>query len=142
MPKRTASIAKITRPYITGIFERPRLFILLDKHRTKRVVWVSAPAGSGKTTLVASWLQSRRKLPCLWYQVDERDGELASFFHYLGQAARQASPRNKRPLPLLTPAHIPGVETFTRRYFEELCRRFKPPFALVLDNYQDAPVAA
>jgi DNA-binding SARP family transcriptional activator len=54
-------------------------------------------------------------------------------------AARKASPRTKRPLPLLTPEYRFGVPTFTRRYFEDLFSRLKPPFSIVLDNYQDAP---
>ncbi len=39
---------------------------MLDKGRSVPVTWVSDPGGSGKTTLVASWLDAR-KLPCLWY---------------------------------------------------------------------------
>ncbi len=34
------------------------------------MTWISAPAGSGKTTLVASFLEAH-KIPCLWYQIDE-----------------------------------------------------------------------
>lgn len=133
-----APLAKITRPTLSGVFDRDRLFRILDHGRKKPVVWISAQAGAGKTTLVASYLDSR-KLPCLWYQVDQGDGDLASFFYYMGMAAKKAAPRYKRPLPLLTPEYLMAVPVFTRRYFEELFRRLKPPFVIVLDNYQDAP---
>ncbi len=139
MLKRNASIAKITRPKLTGIFPRPRLFSLLDGESAKPITWISAPAGSGKTTLVGSWLDAR-KLPCLWYQIDEGDGDIANFFYYMGLAAKKAAPRYRTPLPLLTPEYLMGLSTFTKRYFENLFSRMKPPFALVFDNYQDAPL--
>ncbi len=125
-----------------GVTPRQRLFRLFDAAAKKRpVIWIAGPAGAGKTTVAASWLEAR-KLPCLWYQVDEGDGDIASFFYYLGLAAKKAAPRHRKPLPLLTPEYLQGIPTFTRRYFEELCRRLKPPFVIVLDNFQDAPSQA
>ncbi|MDH4216619.1 MAG: hypothetical protein OEV23_06980, partial [Gallionella sp.] len=133
-----SSITKIARPRLSGVSLRDRLFHLLDEGRTKPVTWVGAPAGSGKTTLIASWLDARN-LPCLWYQVDAGDGDLASFFYYMGRAAKKAAPRYKKSLPLLKPEYLQSVPLFTRRYFEELFQRLKPPATIVFDNYQDAP---
>ena len=136
---KVASIAKIARPKLSGTVKRNRLLRLLDAGMKKPVTWVASPAGSGKTTLVASWLDSRKQ-HCLWYQIDEGDGDLATFFYYMGLAAKKAAPRYKKPLPLLTPEYLQGIPTFTRRYFENLFSRLKPPFTIVLDNYQDAPL--
>lgn len=133
------SITKITRPKLSGVVLRKRLFSLLDGGRKKPVMWIAAPAGSGKTTLVASWLDDR-KLPCIWYQVDAGDGDVASLFYYMGQAAKKAAPRYKKPLPLLTPEYLLGIPVFTRRYFEELFARLKPSTTIVFDNYHDAPL--
>ncbi|MBW7957582.1 MAG: AAA family ATPase [Deltaproteobacteria bacterium] len=90
-----------------------------------------------------------RKLPCLWYQVDEGDGDLATFFYYMGLAGKKSAPKNKKPLPLLTPEYLLGIQTFTRRYFENLYGRLLPRSpspskkgtggVIVFDNYQDAP---
>jgi ATP/maltotriose-dependent transcriptional regulator MalT len=63
--------------------------------------------------------------------------DLSTFFYYLGMAGRKAAPRIKQPLPLLTPEYLMDVPTFSRRYFEDLCGRVKPPFFIVFDNYQD-----
>ena len=134
-PDRRLSIAKITPPKTTGVFPRKRLFRLLDECREFPVTWVSAPAGSGKTTLVASCLAERR-LNSIWYRVDEGDGEIATFFYYMGLAAKKAAPRTRNPLPLLTPEYLFGIDTFTLRYFENLYGRLKPPFVIVFDNYQ------
>ena len=130
--------AKVTAPEITGYFPRKRLFRLLDSARKRPVVWVSAPPGSGKTTLVSSYLDVRR-LPRLWYQVDERDADVATFFYYMGLAAQKAAPRKRKPMPLLTPEYFPGLPVFTRRFFDELFARLPTPSVVVLDNYQKIP---
>jgi len=133
-----APMAKITRPNSFGVVTRRRMIDLLNENRNQPVTWISGPAGSGKTTLIANYLDER-KLPCLWYQVDAGDADIATFIYYLGQAAQKAAPRFRKPLPHLTPEYLPGLATFTQRFFEQLYARFKPPFALVFDNYQEAP---
>jgi ATP/maltotriose-dependent transcriptional regulator MalT len=152
MTGKTMISAKITRPTVFGAVQRERLFSLLDGKVEKSVVWVSAPAGSGKTTLVSSWLGSRG-LPSIWYYCDEGDSDPATFFYYMGLAAKKAAPRKRKPLPLLTPEYLAGIATFTRRYIESLCDRLtssrpsSPPTkgiggVIVLDNYQDVPAGS
>lgn len=136
MPSKPIPLAKLTRPTAEGLIARERLFAVLDQARRKSAVWISAPAGAGKTSFIASYLESR-KLSCLWYQVDAGDANLATFFHYLGRAAQALTPRRKL-LPSLTPEYLPSLETFVRRYFRSLFERFKPPYMLVLDNFQEA----
>ncbi|MBI5575296.1 MAG: hypothetical protein HY896_02915 [Deltaproteobacteria bacterium] len=133
-----ASVAKVTAPRITGYFPRRNLFRLLDAARKRPVIWISAPAGSGKTTLVGSYIETRG-LSCLWYQVDEGDVDPASFFYYMGLAARRAAPRNRTPLPLLSPEYHPNLSVFSLRYFERLYARLKPGSVLVFDNCQKVP---
>ena len=132
-------LAKLTPPRLPVIVERPRLYRLLDRACKRPVIWINAPPGFGKTTLVASYLRAR-KIHSLWYQVDEGDSDLATFFHYLGVAARQTAPRYRTPLPHLTPEYLQGLPTFTRRFFESLYARLKPPAFLILDNYQEVPL--
>ncbi len=136
MKLKHAGISKITRPRLPVIIHRKRLFRILDTSTTP-VKWISGPAGSGKTTLIASWLDARR-LPCLWYHLDEGDNDVATFFYYLGLAAKKAAPHYKTPLPLLTMEYLRGgVPAFTRNYFEKLFSRLKQPIAIVLDNYHN-----
>ncbi len=138
MSQKQASIAKIARPHLSQVFPRERLFRLLEHGRRRPVIWVSGPAGSGKTTLVSSYIDSGG-LPCLWYRVDGGDADIATFFYYMGLAGKKAAPRRRVPLPLLTPEYLSGIPTFTIRYFEALYSRLKPPFIVVLDNYQHVP---
>jgi len=139
MKKISPTIAKVTRPIPTRVYPRKRLFDLLDHTKNRPVIWISGPPGCGKTTLVTSYLEAK-KFPCLWYQADEGDADPATFFYYLGLAAKKATPRRRKPLPLLTPEYLPGLPTFTLRYFENLFDRLKAPSFLVFDNYQEVPV--
>lgn len=130
---------KLTPPNPTRLYPRERLFDLLDRTRKNhRIIWVSAPGGAGKTSLAVSYL-SERKLPVLWYQVDAGDGDVASFFYYIGLAARRTAPRYKKPLPVLSREYLADIPTFTRNFFREFYRRMPRNGAFVLDNYQDAP---
>ena len=140
MRKKNIPLAKVTRPKVTGVFPRERLFRLMDTGRNCPVLWITSPPGAGKTTLVSSYIDAR-KLPCLWYQVDEGDTDVATFFYYMGMAAEKAIPNKRKPsLPLLTPEYCHTISAFTRKYFELLYSGLKPPFAIVFDNYQDVPV--
>ena len=131
-------MVKISRPVPKGVYLRKRLFERLDELRQNPVTWVSAPAGSGKTTLIGSYIEEEH-LPCLWYQLDSGDGDIATFFYYLGLAGRHAAPKKRHGLPLLTAEYMQGVPTFTLRFFEELYRRLERPAVIVFDNYQDVP---
>ena len=128
--------AKLTRPDVGKALLRERLFARLTQARNRPLVWISAPAGAGKTTLTASYIESRNQR-YLWYQVDKGDADMATFFHYLGQAVKTLS-RSRKKLPSLTPEYQLGVQEFTRSYFTELFRRLGSPALLVLDNFQDA----
>ncbi|MBU0991405.1 MAG: hypothetical protein KJ737_02830 [Proteobacteria bacterium] len=129
---------KISRPIPDGEYIRHRLFRRMGELRKKQVTWLSAPAGSGKTTLVGSYIQEG-KIPCLWYQMDAGDTDLATFFYYMGEAGKKAAPRRKKALPLFTPEYLMGIKAFTLRYFEALFNRLKKPGLIVFDNYHEIP---
>jgi LuxR family maltose regulon positive regulatory protein len=132
------SVAKITRPVLPGTYPRTRLYRLLDKSRKVPITWVSGPPGCGKTTSVSGYVGARR-LRGIWYQVDEGDGDPATFFYYLGLAGSKAAPRKRSPLPLLTPEFLPSLNAFTHRFFEDLLGRLGAGSVLVFDNCQNAP---
>ncbi len=131
------SIAKITRPNLHNIYLRDNFFSILDSCLDKPVIWITAPPGAGKTTLISSYIGSR-DLGCLWYQIDKRDTDPATFFHYLGEAAQLVGTGKKIPLPHLTPEYLQGLEVFAREYFQQLYKSLKKKSVIVFDNYQEA----
>jgi LuxR family maltose regulon positive regulatory protein len=135
-------IGKVTRPAVPEAIPRPRLFRRVSSAiKQHRVVWIGAPAGSGKTTLVASFLRAHSR-PSIWYQFDSRDADPASFFYYLREAARMHASRAVEALPLLTPEYLLGLDAYARHFFEQLGARLRPGTMLVLDNFQDLPEEA
>jgi LuxR family maltose regulon positive regulatory protein len=106
------------------------------------VVWIVGPAGAGKTTLVTSFVTERER-PCVWYQLDATDRDVAQLFEYLPHAFASAFPRRKPPrLPRFGPESLGGIAAFTRRWFEALFATLPERTLLVFDNYQDVAADA
>lgn len=75
-------------PARPGQLRRARLLELLEQASRRRVAIVSAPAGFGKTTLVAEWASSRRDRVA-WVSLDEADSDAARFLEYVIESIRQ-----------------------------------------------------
>ncbi|MDP2111079.1 MAG: BTAD domain-containing putative transcriptional regulator [Thiobacillus sp.] len=114
---------------------------MLDHVADSGQLWIASPAGAGKSTLIADYLETH-KLPYLWYQLDAGDGDVASFFFHLQHAAAQVIPARVERLPLLTPEYLAGVETFSRNFFHTLFAALPRPCAVVFDDYQEVPADA
>jgi len=132
------AFAKTTRPVVGAAVARERLFARLDGAPGRSVAWISGPPGAGKTTLAASYIEARR-MQSLWYQVDADDSDIATFFHYLGHAARKLDEGRAREYPVFSGSEGTELATFARRFFRQLFSRVKAPFALVLDGLQAVP---
>lgn len=139
MASKPVALAKLSRPRLHDVLPRERLHALLDEATRRPVAWVCAQPGAGKTALVASWLQARKRSG-IWYQVDGGDADAASFVYHL-RAAAQALP-GKPPsgaLPLLTPEYLRDLAGFGRRFARDLFARLGEGGTLVLDNLQEVP---
>ena len=140
IPQRPAP-AKITPPQTGRHFERPALLrALAGFAASPRKVWVSAPGGAGKTTLVRSFLTADPR-PLIWYQVDRGDQDPASLFFYLAQAAAASAP-DVQQLPLLTAEYLPNLTAFCRTFFRKFFVQFPAGCVLVFDDLQEGPGAA
>ena len=132
---------KVLPPRLPKTIIRPRLFRELDKARTRPVIWLTAPAGMGKTTLIADYLKAKKITP-LWYQIDEGDGDPATLFQYLKTAVASRAPRKAAALLNLTPEYLPSLSLFSREFFAALATCLKTPGFLIFDNFQELSVDA
>ncbi len=130
-------LAKFEFPHIEAIVARPRLYEKFDTEKNKRIIWLAAPAGSGKTSLIASYLSARGK-KLIWYQVDAGDADVASFFHHMGLCIKKNYPEKRCMLPNFTSEYLFGLESFSINYFRRLFHKLESGSVLVLDNYQEA----
>ncbi|MDQ1620431.1 MAG: hypothetical protein QOE19_3000 [Actinomycetota bacterium] len=76
---------------------RPRLSERMDRGATSRLMLVSAPAGFGKTTLLAEWLAAGPAAPtdersAAWLSLDRGDNHPVSFWTYVIAALRTVAP--------------------------------------------------
>jgi len=75
-----------------GLVERARLHARLEQGASARLTLISAPAGFGKTTLVADWLARRdmANRATAWLSLDSTDNEPVAFWSHLIAALRKA----------------------------------------------------
>ena len=92
------------------LVRRPHLVARLQASVGKSLILVSAPAGFGKTTLLAEWYGGIRSQPggspprLGWVALDERDNDPVRFWRYVGTAFEAALPGSGRSmLALLEP---------------------------------------
>lgn len=135
-----ASLAKFSRPRLFNVHKRERLFRLLDERRSHPIIWIAGPPGSGKSTLVASYVEAR-KLPGMWFQADPGDADPATFFHYVRIGAAEVPGRRSREaaaaLPAFSAEYASDLPAFTRRFMRELFALFPPGAMLVVDNFHE-----
>ena len=134
---------KLHRPRMRhGAVARPRLGKLLSRGASSRMTLVSAPAGFGKTTLLAEWLQGAvaEQRSVAWLSLDARDSQPPSFWTYVVTALQRAAPGvGSSALPLLQSART-AVETVLATVLNEL-GALTSPLDLILDDYHlaDSP---
>jgi len=135
-PRHEPTLGKLRPPRLGRVFGREALFAQLDGCATAPGVWIAGPPGMGKTTLVATYLESRA-VPCVWLQLDSGDADPATFAHFLGAAAALIAPRRALRLPLPSADELRDVPGFMRRLVRRLALALDPPWVLVLDNVQE-----
>jgi ATP/maltotriose-dependent transcriptional regulator MalT/DNA-binding SARP family transcriptional activator len=75
----------------SALLSRPRLTERLQANLSHPVTLVAAPAGSGKTTLVADFVRAHARR-FVWYQLDRTDADPLVFLEYLTHGVKQAVP--------------------------------------------------
>ncbi|HEX6626137.1 MAG TPA: tetratricopeptide repeat protein, partial [Pyrinomonadaceae bacterium] len=117
---------------------RPRLVERMQQNLAHAVTLVTAPAGSGKTTLVADFVRTHAR-KFVWYQLDHTDADPLVFLGYVTHGIKQV---------------VPGFGAATASYMQEAAKELaqrperavdvllnevletvEQQFVLVLDDY-------
>src|SRR4051794_21025465 len=82
-------------PIRASLVRRPRLAQLLSQGLTRPLTLVSAPGGSGKTTLVSAWCSAHaeRALPIAWLALDDDDNDPVRWLRYFIGALETVLPK-------------------------------------------------
>ena len=130
----------VTKLYIpqqrANLVSREHLLQKLQEsfQRGCRLTLIAAPAGYGKTTLVAEWIREHN-LPAAWVTLDEGDNDGVRFLNYLIAALQAVQPGLARSvLNLLQSPQLPRREILLALLVNEISTVSKK-FLIVLDDY-------
>src|SRR6266702_1611185 len=119
-----------------GFVPRPRLAAALDEGLARQLVLVCAPAGSGKTVLLADWAGRDGRLVA-WLSLDAADNDPARFWRHVVAALDRVRPGiAERAGSLLGPPAPPSFEGLVTALVNELAAQpGDDEVLLVVDDY-------
>jgi LuxR family maltose regulon positive regulatory protein len=127
---------KLHLPFIrTKLVARPRLQEQVAHGLRGPLTLITAPAGFGKTTLVASCVAGGG-LPAAWLSLDKDDNQPGRFLRYLVAALQEVDPAiGSEAAHLVTPGQQTPPEMALTRVINDVDATGRE-IALVLDDYQ------
>jgi len=130
--------SKLSIPEVAShSIDRPRLRQKILESTKADLILLIAPAGYGKTTLVAQLVSHLPRHAKAWYHLDRQDTEPSRFLSYLIEALSQPIPALKESgvQERLSPGQAPFLDAV-----DDLCFFFQeyrgPDVWLVLDNWE------
>lgn len=148
MPGNLLATKFFVPPFGEGWISRPRLLERLSAGLACPLTLISAPAGFGKSSVLAEWVQHMAALrgatrPAIaWLSLDVADNDPARFLSYVIAALQKVVPgvANDLVAPLRSP-QPPAVEAIVTVLVNELTS-VAYPLALILDDYHVITSAA
>ncbi len=119
-----------------GSVSRPRLIEALNRRPGRKLSLISAPAGFGKTTLLAEWLASSKseKRTAAWVSLDAGDNDPTLFWTYVCSAILSADGViGRQTLSLLRTPHPPHIDSVLTLLINEIST-VEHEILLVLDD--------
>jgi len=121
-------------PAGNNIVHRSELFEKLNLGLSRKLVLISAPAGSGKTTILSDWI-NQYKIPSVWFSLDNGDNDPTVFLSYVISGIQSIHKEfGQSALRLLNSPNSPSVESITSLLINEILN-IKQSFLLVLDDF-------
>jgi LuxR family maltose regulon positive regulatory protein len=134
-PPRTLVSTRLYPPRLrANLVTRPHLVSALNDNPDRRLTLICAPAGYGKSTLVAQWLADLA-LPSAWATLEAGDNDPHAFFGLI-VAALHSIDRGLAPATaaLLNDGELGHADAIVHQLVEELSATTRS-FVLVLDDY-------
>ena len=117
------------------LIHRPRLTQRLQQNWAKTLILLSAPAGFGKSTLLAEWL-AESSIPTAWLSLETQENKLEHFLTYLIAALQTLAPNiGKTALALLYSQEPAPIEIVLTLLLNDLTASAMQPFLLILNDY-------
>ena len=128
----------VTKLYIPPppprVVPRVHLIERLNEGLHRKVTIISAPAGFGKTTLLAEWLAATER-PAAWVSLDRSDDDAGLFWAYVIAALQTIRPGvGASVLALLQSPQPPPIESLLTALINEITA-IEDDFTLVLDDF-------
>lgn len=115
--------------------QRARLTAVLEQGISRyKLALIAAPAGYGKTALLAQWAHTSH-LPVVWLSLGEEDNDFGRFLQYLLAGWAQVQPDIREgPLGLLSGAMMPDHETVLAAFINAIAST-SGHLLFILDDY-------
>ncbi len=107
----------------TGLVRRARLVERMDQGTERKLTLVSAPAGFGKSTVLAEWVAATpaNERPAAWVSLDQSDNDPALFWAYFIAALQTVRPGvGESALSLLHSPQPPPIEAVLTTLINEI----------------------
>lgn len=115
--------------------KRFRLLDLLHQNAHRKLIFVCAPAGFGKTTLLVDFANDLDASVC-WYQIGNTENNLVAFFTYFVNAVQQTYPSfGKDLISLVTDTSRPDPSSLAIEFCNEAIINIQDYTLLFLDDY-------
>jgi LuxR family maltose regulon positive regulatory protein len=116
------------------LVSRPRLLRKLSEGLVTPLTLISAPAGFGKTTLIAEWHHSLagRDLALAWFSIEAEDNDPVRFLSCLASALEALRPGLVAEAEVLVQSALPKVALAALIH---CLNSISHPYALVLEDY-------
>ncbi|HET6979405.1 MAG TPA: LuxR C-terminal-related transcriptional regulator [Pyrinomonadaceae bacterium] len=122
------------QPARQTLVERPVLLDQLKEGLRGKLTLVSAPAGFGKTSLVAAW-QKECDTPLAWVSLDDEDNEPLRFLDYLIAALQMVdADLGDESAELLSRSSTPPIKVVLTSLLNEI-NAYDKEFVLAFDDY-------
>ena len=132
---RTKIVIPTLRP---EILHRSRLLALFDNLLDRKLIIIAAPAGYGKTSLLADFAR-QSEIPICWLSLDALDQDPQRFCAYLIAALEQRFPKFGKQSKAVLKSLVSldhDMERILAVLVNEISSQIDQHFTLVVDDYQ------